>query len=148
MANVNLARDFQYVSHQTLCNMYCLKRQVQHALLCLHLNWGHGLHSLYGSGLGDKVQWAFQRLSLPAEDITDVDLHTPPASHSLMRLSECAEKDSYLIHASRRARGARPSESASDKSRRGKCQACQTGTGQQTAFATPHAQSLTRGWLD
>jgi len=34
-------------------------------------------------------------LSHAAEDVTDVDLHTPPASHSLMRLSKSAERDSH-----------------------------------------------------
>lgn len=87
--------------------------------------------------------------SVSLEDITDVDLHTPPrSSRSLMRLSESAERDSCLIHASSGAEGAGPSERVRDKSRRGKCQACQTSTGQQTACVGPRAMSLTRRWLD
>lgn len=93
---------------------------------CLHTERGHVLGLLAGSELGDCTQWVLQPL-LPAEDTTDVDLHTFPASCTLMRLAGSAGRNAYLMQASSRARGAGPSERAGDKSRRGKCQSSPDG---------------------
>lgn len=138
----------QYATHQTLCHLrdrcsmhaclreqscVCLQREVMVSVRRVAL-YEETRRNEYSSG--------------SLEDITDVDLHTPPASRSVMRLSESAERDSCLIHASSGARGVGPSERLWDKSRRRKCQACQTRTGQQTAWAGPRAMSPTRRWLD
>lgn len=117
------------------------------AILCFPPKRGRGLSSPHGTGLGDQAQWAFQWLSW-GHNRCGFTYAPPPTSRSLMRLSESAERDSRLIHASSGTRGAGPLERVRDKSRRGKCQACQTRTGQQTACAGPRAMSLTRRWLD
>lgn len=96
------------------------------ACMFTHTEWGHALFLLAASELGDCTQWVLQSL-LPAEDTTDVDLHTFPASCTLMRLAGSAGRDAYLMQASSRARGAGPSKSTGDKSRKGKCQSSPDG---------------------